>query len=56
MKKNRVYDSAFGNTEKIAQSMGSAHGVPPDVIVMRVGGIDPGELTGNELLIVGSPT
>ena len=56
MKKIVVYDSAFGNTEKIAQSMGSALGAPPDVMVMRVGEMDPVELTGIELLIVGSPT
>jgi flavodoxin len=51
-----VYDSFFGNTERIAQSIGSALGRPEDVEVLRVGDVRPEQLAGLKLLIVGSPT
>ena len=51
-----VYDSFFGNTEKIAQAIGSALGGPPDVEVLRVGAVKPEQLSALSWLIVGSPT
>lgn len=51
-----VYDSFFGNTERIAQSIGDALGPPEDVGIVRVGNVRPEQLTGLKLLIVGSPT
>jgi flavodoxin len=51
-----VYDSFFGNTERIAQSVGNALGQPEDVGVLRVGDVRPEQLAGLKLLIVGSPT
>lgn len=51
-----VYDSAYGNTEKIARAIGSALGAPPDVEVRRAGDVQPGQLAGLQLLVVGSPT
>ena len=51
-----VYDSVYGNTEKIAQTIGNALGAPPDVDVRRVGDVQPGQLAGLQLLVVGSPT
>jgi len=51
-----AYDSFFGNTEKIAQAIGSALGSPQDVATLRVNTVTPEQLTGLELLIVGSPT
>jgi flavodoxin I len=51
-----VYDSFFGNTEKIAQAIGSALGSPESVRVCRVNTIHPEDLRGIDLLIVGSPT
>lgn len=51
-----VYDSAYGNTEKIAQAIGSALGAPPDVEVRRAGDVQPAQLAGLQLLVVGSPT
>jgi len=51
-----VYDSAYGNTEKIAQAIGSALGAPPDVEVRRAGDVQPAQLAGLRLLVVGSPT
>jgi flavodoxin len=56
MKAMVVYDSAFGNTEQIAQAIGSALGFPENVEILRVGNVKPEQLTGLELLIVGSPT
>jgi len=51
-----VYDSVFGNTEKIAQAIGHALGPQEDVEIVRVGDVKPEQLTGATLLIVGSPT
>jgi flavodoxin len=56
MKALVVYDSVFGNTEKIARAIGDALGSAPDINVLRVGDVRPEHLTGLTLLIVGSPT
>jgi len=52
MKTLIVYDSQYGNTEKIAQSIGEAIGSQ----MVRVGYVSPTELIKFDLLIVGSPT
>jgi len=52
MKALIIYDSAFGNTEKVAQAMGAALGCE----VRRVTEMTPEQLTGLDALIVGSPT
>jgi flavodoxin len=51
-----VYDSFFGNTERIAQSIGNVLGRPEDVGIIRVIDVRPEQLAGLKLLIVGSPT
>jgi flavodoxin len=51
-----VYDSFFGNTERIAQSICNALGRLEDVGILRVGDVRPEKLAGLKLLIVGSPT
>ena len=51
-----VYDSFFGNTEKIALAIGNALASQADVQTLRVGDVKPEDLTGLGLLIVGSPT
>ena len=51
-----IYDSAFGNTEQIANMIGSTLSSPEEIEVLRVGDVKMEELTGRELLIVGSPT
>lgn len=56
MKTLVVYDSFFGNTEKIAEAIGRALGSPPDVQVVRVSACIPGQLSELDWLIVGSPT
>ncbi len=52
MKALVVYDSAFGNTEKIAQAMAEALNCE----ARRVAEVQPAQLTGLDALIVGSPT
>lgn len=56
MKAMVVYDSAFGNTEKVAQAIGQALGPSEDVQTVRVKNVKPERLAGLTLLIVGSPT
>jgi len=56
MKILTVYDSYFGNTEKIAHAIGNALGCQGDVEVLRVGKVKLELVTRLELLIVGSPT
>ena len=56
MKALVIYDSFFGNTEKIAQTIGTALGSLKDVSVCRVSEADQEQLKGLEFLFVGSPT
>ena len=56
MKAMVVYDSAYGNTEQVAQAIGAALGSPGEVEVLRVSEVSPEQLAGMTLLIVGSPT
>jgi len=59
-----VYDSKFGNTEKVAQAIGAAIGpaigaaLAPQmgVAVVNVADARPEQLVGVDLLLVGSPT
>ena len=54
MKALIVYDSIYGNTRKIAQSIGGA--ITGDVKVLRAGEVNLSELESISFLIVGSPT
>jgi flavodoxin len=54
MKALIVYDSVYGNTEKIARAVGGA--IAGDVAVRRASEVDPAGLAGLDLLVVGSPT
>ena len=56
MKAMVVYDSVFGNTEKVAQAMGAALEAQAEVSVLKVGDVPPEFWTGLDALIVGSPT
>jgi flavodoxin len=56
MKTLILYDSVYGNTEKIALAIGNALGSQEDVSVMKVGDVKPGQFAGLDLLIVGAPT
>jgi flavodoxin len=53
MKAFVIYDSMYGNTEKIAQAVGQ--GLTGEIKVVRVGEINPTDLKICDLLILGSP-
>jgi len=48
-----IYDSQFGNTQKIAEAIA---GSLPKARMIRAGEATPEDLKGVELLVVGSPT
>jgi flavodoxin I len=54
MKTLVVYDSVFGNTEQVARRIAEA--LPGTVKLVKVGGATPQELSGADMLVVGSPT
>jgi len=54
MKTIVVYDSMYGSTKKIAQSIGGA--ITGDVRVINATEVNPSELESVDLLIVGAPT
>ena len=56
MKALIIYDSKFGNTEKIARAIGEAVTPLGKVKVLRVSKANPSELASIDFLIVGSPT
>jgi flavodoxin I len=56
MKAMVVYDSVYGNTEKIAAAIGAALSSAGDVEVIRASEARPGPLAGLTLVVVGSPT
>ncbi len=56
MKTLIVYDSVYGNTEKIARAIAAALTPSGEVKVLRPGELNPSELQSVDLLIVGSPT
>lgn len=51
-----VYDSYFGNTEKIARAIALALEAKGSVRLAKVSEVTPEELGGVDLLIAGSPT
>jgi flavodoxin len=51
-----IYDSVFGNTEKVAQAIGSAFGADNHIQTLPVSGVTVDTVCGLDLLIVGSPT
>ncbi len=54
MKALIVYDSVYGNTEKIARAIASA--IPGEVNVIKASQASPSDLESVDVLIVGSPT
>lgn len=54
MKTLVIFESAYGNTEEIARSIGGA--ITGDAKVLRANEVSPSDLEGLNLLIVGSPT
>jgi flavodoxin len=56
MKTIVIYDSVFGNTEKIARTIAESLGSRASVEILQAGVADPEQLAGADLLVVGSPT
>jgi flavodoxin I len=56
MKALIVYDSVYGNTEKIAKAIAEAITPSNEVKVLKAGEANPSDLEPLDLLIVGSPT
>ena len=56
MKALIIYDSFFGNTEKIAKAVAEGLAQSAEVSAVRVGELPGDHLAGVELLVVGSPT
>ena len=56
MKALVIYDSFFGNTEKIALEIGEHLGPKNEVKILKVNRIRPDDLEELDLLVVGSPT
>ena len=56
MKALIVYDSVYGNTEKIARAIAGAITPSDGAKILRAGEANPSELASIDLLIVGSPT
>ena len=56
MKALIVYDSFYGNTEKIARAIAEALTPSGEVKVLRPGEVSPSALQSLDLLIVGAPT
>ena len=54
MKALIIYDSVYGNTEKIAKAIGDV--LANDVKVLRVSEVNSSQLEPVDLLIIGSPT
>ncbi len=56
MKALVIYDSFFGNTEKVAQAVARGIGAPEEVKLVQVGTLAAQQLAEAQLLVVGSPT
>jgi len=54
MKTLVVYDSQYGDTEKLAQALGKTIG--GDVKTLRVSAVNPEDINGIDFLVIGSPT
>lgn len=51
-----VFDSVFGNTEKVARAIAQALGSPPAVGILKAEATEPDQVRALDLLVVGSPT
>lgn len=56
MKTLVIYDSIFGNTEKVGQAIAESLGSRAAVEILRAEKVLPEQLTGLDILVVGSPT
>lgn len=56
MKAVVIFDTFFGNTEKIAQAVAAALAEQGDISVIKVSEVSLDQLQGIDLIVVGSPT
>ena len=57
MKAVIIYDSVWGNTEKIARAIAEGVGAAgAEVRMLKAGDAGPGDFAGSDLVIVGSAT
>ncbi len=56
MKSVVIYDSQYGNTEKVARAIADVLARHGEVTVLKVGQARPEMLAGMDLVVVGSPT
>jgi len=56
MKSLIVYDSQFGNTKKVAEAISGVLEKTGRVFLIRASNVQPGDMSGLNLLVVGSPT
>jgi flavodoxin len=54
MKTLVVYDSLYGNTRTIAETIGDV--IPGEVEMLHVGDVNPSDVGAYDLLVVGAPT
>ncbi|MFC2024101.1 flavodoxin family protein [Chloroflexota bacterium] len=50
-----VYDSQFGNTEKVAKVIAATFGIKEDINLVKVDIVKPEDMQSLDILIVGSP-
>ena len=51
-----IYDSAFGNTEKVARAIAGGLAAAGEVKVVRASEMGTGDLSGVNMIVIGSPT
>ena len=56
MKSMVLYDSVYGNTEKVARAIAAVLAQAGEVEVQPVSAVNAEQLSGLDLLLVGSPT
>ncbi|MFW5748973.1 MAG: flavodoxin family protein [Chloroflexota bacterium] len=56
MKGQVIYDSAYGNTEKVARAIGEALRAQHDVEVRHISNVDIDQLASLDFIVIGGPT
>jgi flavodoxin len=51
-----LYDSVFGNTQKIAEAIAAGFGSGAEVELLHVAAATPDGMVGRDIVVVGSPT
>jgi flavodoxin len=51
-----LYESVYGNTQKVAEAIGSAIESAEEVMIREISTVDPSTIEIRDCLIIGSPT